>query len=259
MEEPVALNQYDKSVIFLLYGLFAMPLLPKMVGNIVVGLFFISCVIHFFRSDKKGFNWSFFGAMSLLYLTMLASLIYSDNLEYGVRKVGTSIPLLLFPLAISLLSSDVILKIREYLKNFIKTYVGAVMIIALFTYYHGFELLKTPEVFHRYVLENGAYLGMDALYLSFHLAIALIGAVYLFYLSKVFWKAIIAVVIIVVLFILLLLLSFKSTILAFVIAFGLYAVMVNKVKLWSLFIASTIVVVVLLLFALSLISSSISC
>jgi O-antigen ligase len=249
LKEPNQLNKYDKAVVYWVYSLFLMPVLPKLVGNILIGLFLMFSLIAFVKNDRRKFNSWFFVLTSLLYFSYIISAFYSENLDYALKKLGTAIPLLVFPLAFSVLSNRIIESIKANIKNYIKTYVATVLIISAVLILENLNIITDLDRFHDHVLKEGTVIGIDALYLSLYLAIALISTVYLYYLSKKLWKGVAAVLIIIALFVLLLILSFKSAIISFVIAFGLYALMINKVKLWALFMSATLIVIGLLTFS----------
>jgi O-antigen ligase len=232
------LNLFDKVVLYTSYGLFLGPLLPQFAVNVTTGLFSFFAVLSFFINKQKSFNWTFFGINILLYLCYLVSLFYSDDLEYGIKRVITALPLLLIPLSLSLLSNGLVAHLKAKLIVYIKIYVVAVGVLALATLLYNYDFIRFPELLHGEILIKGAFNGMEALYFSFHLAIAAIGAIYLFWRSSKLIVEIFGVFAIAFFFIFLLVMSFKSTIMAFIIAFGLLSLMVNRMKLWTVFIAS---------------------
>lgn len=228
-----------------------MPLLPKIAGNLMIGFFIIVSIVTYFNTFNRRFNWKFFIVISLLYFSYIGSLLYSENMEYALRKLSTASPLIFFPLSFSLFSPVLIDLIKKQVKNYTKVYVGSIVLLSLIVIIDNFNVIHDLELFHDQILEQGTVVGMDALYLSLHISLALISSVYLYFLSKKVWKAVVSIMIISILFVLLLILSFKSAIISFTVAFGLYALMVNKTKLWTLFMSATVLVIGLLTFSSS--------
>ena len=251
MKKETPINKYHKAVLYAIYGLFLMPLLPKIAGNLIIGVFIIVSIVAYFNTLKRQFNWKFFIVISLLYFSYIGSLFYSENMEYALRKLSTASPLILFPLSLSLFSSSLVELVKKETKNYIKVYVGSIVLLSLIVIVDNFKVIHDLELFHDQILDKGTVVGMDALYLSLHIALALIATVYLYFLSQKVWKAIVAILTISILFVLLLILSFKSAIISFTVAFGLYALMVNKTKLWALFMSATVLVIGLLTFSSS--------
>lgn len=248
MNKKKELYNINKTVLVLTYGLFIIPILPNLIGNIIICVFVLSTLWSYFKNDdrRKRFNWSFFMTLVTVYICYITSLFYSENIDYAFKKLGTAVPLFLFPLAFSFLSNELIDLIKINLKNFIKVFVGTIVTIVIMIMIENINYINSFEKLHSQILSSGTLIGVEPLYLSLYISIALISCVYLYFLSKKVWKTILAIFLIIFLFTFLLILSFKSAIISFAVAFGLYALMVNKTKLWALFVASTIVVIGLL-------------
>jgi len=228
----------NKLPLFLLYSLFAMPVLPKPVSSILILVFFISCLVSFFKNSSKRFSLYFFLMSVGLFAVYVISMLYTDNLEYGWRKISTALPLLVLPLSLTLFSKEQVNYCREYLKDFLKTYVIAVGLLIL---------LSTAQLMNQYSLSIlfykpidfyhnlGVLHGMDTLYLSFHISIAFIISAYLFYISQKLWKTLLAAFLVISLFSILLFLAFKASLIAALLGFGILSILTNKLRLWILF------------------------
>ena len=239
-----------ENVIFYSLGfLFITPLLPRTIANVVLGLFVLLCVINFIVAVSKSFGTGIFVISSLLFLVFTVSLTYTDNLDYGIKKVTTALPLLLLPLSLAMWTPALLAALKKHLNKLLYIYVGSIILVSLFTVFEFREEVLSPGKFHAAVLASGLSIGMDALYYSFHLAMALISTVYLFWSNRTFYKQLLLVVAMAGLSILLLMLSFKSTIIAFIIAFGLFALKINHYKVWTLFTSILILVIGLVTFS----------
>ena len=92
--------EYPKQlkIISMVLGMvFALVLFPSNAKAIILGVFtflILSLVVHQnLKVDKK-----FFGFLSIFYLSVLFTLIYSENISYAINKLQTMSPLLVFPL-----------------------------------------------------------------------------------------------------------------------------------------------------------------
>lgn len=229
-----------------LFALFLLPVFPKLLSSILIGVFTLLSFLVYFSRKRKNYRFGYFILSSLLYFTYLLSLIYTSNIEYGLQKLSTALPILLLPLAFGTFSNKQIAFCRKRLKDFLKLYVAAVGVLVLLslavTYQmYGWEKILLGEKLFLHKL-NVIY-GLDSLYLSYHISIALLISAYLFYISKKLWKAIVATLIVCFLFTALIYLSFKASIVAFVLGLGILSVLINKPKLWTLFGSGVVIII----------------
>lgn len=249
--KAIILSPLEKVVFFCTALLFFTPLLPRVAANVILAIFVVLCIVQFFTQKVKTFHTRFFIVSSLLFIVLAASLIYTDNLEYGFKKLITALPLIIIPLALSLWSPRIIKYLKKNLNKLLYVYLLAIIGLSLMTIIEYREYIMSPSDFHNLIIKNGLAIGMEALYYSFHLAIALIITVHLFWSNRTFYKQALLVLLMVIFSALLLMLSFKSTIISFIVAFGLYALKINHYKVWTLFTSILIVVISLLTFSKS--------
>lgn len=231
-----------------------MPILPVLVMNIVIGLFALVTLFVFIKTPHRIFNRNLFFLTAGLYFCYLLSLTYTKHLNYGLLKLSTSASLFIFPLLFSFLQPVFVQFLKVNLKELFKIYIAAVVLLTTFSILNYMTILDSVSLTAslKEVKINGALFKTDALYMSMHLAIASVLSAYLFYISRKVWKAVLAVSLLVILFIILVLLSFKATVIAFLISLGTLALFINKRKLWALFITGFVSVMLLVSFSASL-------
>lgn len=239
----------------LLFGLFTLPIWPRMVGSVLIGAFTLVGLATFLLDKKASFRWGYFILSVLLYVMYAVSMIYTTEVSYGLKKMSTGLPLLLIPLTFATFTNHHIVYCKKYLKDFLKLYVLAVgVLICSSTYFllseYNWELFIAGErsFLHRLQVWNG----MDMLYVSLHVSLALVAITYLFYISKKWWKALIAIGIAGFLFAVLIYLSFKASIVAFLVGAGAMAFLINKPKMWSFFASGLVTVTALIMFSPSM-------
>lgn len=214
-----------------------MPVLPHVVSSVMIILFVAASVLSFFKRKKRTFSSLFFILCSSLFFAYVVSLIYSIDINYAFKKLSTALPLIVVPLSFSFLSPGQLNYCKEHLKDYLKIYITSVVVLlvlstaGLLVDNTFSELFNESKNFYHNL--NVLY-GMDTLYLSFHISIAVLFSTYLFYISRKVWKAIIAAILVILFFGILLFLSFKASLIAVILSFGILSVLTNKVKLWIL-------------------------
>ncbi|WP_158448956.1 O-antigen ligase family protein [Nonlabens marinus] len=246
------MSYVDKSPMYGLFLLFAMPVIPHFVSSVLIFLFLASSFVSYVKRKNKTFLTSFYFLSTTLFFVYLLSLTYSENLEYAIKKISTALPLIAIPLAFSFFSTEQLNFCRTHLKDYLKTYIAAVgLLIGISTV----QLLADHTLVELFNAPRGFYhslkllYGMDSLYLSYHLSIAVLFATYLFYISKKFWKAIVAFIILASLFIILLYLGFKAGLIASILSFGIISILTNKWKLWILFASMLTLLIATIIFS----------
>jgi len=233
----------EKFILIITALLFFTPVLPRFICNVLLGIFIASSILNFFQNKDRVFNLRYLLMSCAIFIVLALSLVYTENMDYGIKKVTTTLPLIVIPLSLALWTPKLIASFKVFINKFLFFYVLSVLLLSLITLYQFKETLWSPDLFRRALLSNNLFNDMEALYYSFHLAMALMVLLHLFWSSLTFWRQLLLVVIMCALAPLLISLSFKSTILSFLVAFGLYSLKINHYKVWTLFAAALITVV----------------
>jgi O-antigen ligase len=126
-------NSYSYKKLFLisLVLVFCTPILPQLLKIISIALFLVICITESIKNKPK-FKWEYFLFNAGLYLMYVFSLLYSKDLEYGLRKVEISAALVVFPLGFALISKDLITHAIKNLKLFFYVFISAILVFNIF-------------------------------------------------------------------------------------------------------------------------------
>lgn len=245
-------NLVDDSILILLACLFAMPVLPKLILNILIIGIVILSLTHFYLTKNRQFRKAFFLLNASLYICYILSLLYTENIAYGFKKMETSLSILVFPLIFSLFQNYLLIIIKNRLKNFIKIYVVSNLILLIIIF--GTYLSKTSDIFFTgdftsFIYTNAKWFKLEPLYIGFYTALSLLFTSYLFYISARVWKAFGALLIIAFLFTTLIILGYKAAIFSFFISVGILAFLINRRKMWGLFSTGVFLIITLVYFS----------
>lgn len=167
------------------FGLF--PLLPEKIKGLPVILLFLASLLSY---DKKRGNTAKLLINSSLILAYLISLIYTENMSAGLKKIETSLAILALPLAFYFFNLKIPVLEYKKLKNiFLKTFVLSSSVYSLCigvayildsttTYYKDWFSNK-----FRIVVEKMPLIGEHPIYASIFLSLAV-----LFSLNLIFEK-----------------------------------------------------------------------
>ncbi|AUC16632.1 hypothetical protein BTO06_16415 [Tenacibaculum sp. SZ-18] len=163
--------------------LFSLVLFPRNLKSIAIVLFALILIIKAITNKQK-FNWKFFLINSSVYIFILLTVFYSQDMRYASLKLQTMLSLLLFPLLFSLISIDDYKNIYNNKNKFLYTYVLSVIgfNMSIFLWY----CVKYANVFNamrHYIIIVDQKLdkfSIHPIYLSMHIGIALVFCFYLF-------------------------------------------------------------------------------
>lgn len=104
--------------------LFSISLLfPENFRNIPIIIFGIIVLLSFF--DKIHYKWVYIKTLivnTLLFFVLLISLIYSENLDYGIKMITGMLSLIIIPICFFVTSSNRILITKKYLSIFYRCF-----------------------------------------------------------------------------------------------------------------------------------------
>ncbi len=131
------INKQNSSFWLLGIGVISMvlfPILPSLLKPLCV----ISFAPFFFFYFKNGFDVKSFLPLSCIFCVAALSLIYSTNIELGLKRLETFLPLLAFPLVFSVLKKTLISKVvivfwrKFFLLGFL--FSSALLVVLMFFY-----------------------------------------------------------------------------------------------------------------------------
>lgn len=197
--------------------LFASVLLPSNIKSIAIGLFAVVSGIHFFKS-RNSFNFKFFLVNSVVFIVMVITLLYSENVVYGVQRLTMFLSLAIFPLCFSMYSQEDVSYLFRNKEKYLSTYIITVVLFNIIPfmwfYITNYSFEEIIEHFPMAMkLDVGKY-GMHAIYLSMHCSIAILFSLYVLPSLSIRWKMIGLIVLDVILICFLVIYAKKGSIIA---------------------------------------------
>lgn len=178
MGKAVHIEPKELSLIKICLGfVFALVVFPSNIKAIVI-LIFSLVLIYFALKNGMTINNKYFFVQALFYFTLLATLLYSENLSYAFKKLQTMSSLIVFPLLFSFFSN----RFKEYLLEnryrYLQVYIITVFLFNVFVFlffwwnYFSFKdtLIHMPEIVN---VRLGKY-NIHPIYISMHCALALL-------------------------------------------------------------------------------------
>ncbi len=156
---------------------FALVVFPSNIKAIVI-LIFSLVLIYFALKNGMTINKKYFFVKALFYFTLLATLLYSENLSYAFKKLQTMSSLIVFPLLFSFFSNRFKEDLLENRYRYLLVYIITVFLFNVFVFlffwwnYFSFKdtLIHMPEIVN---VRLGKY-NIHPIYISMHCALALL-------------------------------------------------------------------------------------
>lgn len=214
--------------------LFALVVLPSNMKAIAILLFGVAVLISALQR-KWYFDKRFFITNGLLYVAIAATYFYSDNEEYGQRKIIQMASLIVFPFIFAMITKSESKALFKNLTTYLWIYVIGVFLfnVISFLWFLGthYSLSEMMEHFGTILRVKMGKFNIHPIYLSMHCSIAILFSFYILreLRSKIKIAALLGIDITLVLF--LLLYAKKGPLIALIIVFSLFVVFQRKQKL----------------------------
>ncbi len=178
MGKAVHIEPKELSLIKICLGfVFALVVFPSNIKAIVI-LIFSLVLIYFALKNGMTINKKYFFVQALFYFTLLATLLYSENLSYAFKKLQTMSSLIVFPLLFSFFSNRFKEDLLENRYRYLQVYIITVFLFNVFVFlffwwnYFSFKdtLIHMPEIVN---VRLGKY-NIHPIYISMHCALALL-------------------------------------------------------------------------------------
>lgn len=188
--------------------MFGLMLLPSGIKSITILALGISILILSF-SRNFSFNRKMFFINSSLYLTMLVTLIYTDNIEYSLVKLQAMSSLLVFPLMFSLLKKDELIEIYKDLSIYLWIYIFGTFLynIVPFIWFfvNNYSFAEITQHYPKVVLVDIGRYNIHPIYISMHCCVSILFSFFLFEnIKEKFWKVLLILINIVLVYFLIL-------------------------------------------------------
>ncbi len=167
---------------FLYYTISFFILIPN---NLKEVPFISLCLFSFFLFNKNKVNTKLFLFFIFYFLLNFISLLYTDNLKYGLNRLGGVLPFLYIPLTFTNLIGSNIKKDNFFLKKWIFIY-NLSSLIFLMIFFILFYLKGISFNYNniRTMLEEMPYIGIHPIHLSILSVLGILLSFYIFYDNK---------------------------------------------------------------------------
>lgn len=220
---------FDVGVIIM----FSLPLLPSYIQVIAVAFFLVFGIYGYFRYDIKICKKKFIINASI-YLLLIISLIYSENLDYAWKKLQTMSSLIIFPIIFSIIPHKLFHHKQNDKNKFMFIYLVAILILNITFFIYHFGHYKADLLIHYPTvtkIHQGPY-NLHPIYLSIYICIAIIFSFFLIKTEKSRIKIICLLFIDIILILFLLILMKKGPILGLAISLTLFIAFQKRKYLW---------------------------
>ncbi|QJP33765.1 O-antigen ligase family protein [Nonlabens sp. Ci31] len=216
------LTRIENVFFYLVSAGFLMPILPNFLRNfIIAALLLISIYGLFDKNTKVVPDYKLMILGSLLYITYLVSLFYTENLSIGLRKIETGASLILIPLIFSFIPENVSCKLKDNLDLLFRCFIFSTAFSFLVFWLYFWEQYQMTLFIHfpTVIDEHLGPYTIHAIYLSMHGAISLLFSLYLFSRKKTkLYQLILIIIADIVILLILLILVKKGPILSLIIS-----------------------------------------
>jgi O-antigen ligase len=232
------LTKYLPQLLFYMtVAMFLMPIIPRGARPILIGLYAIAAISSQII-DREHFKWNYFLLNSSLFFFYLISLLYTEDLSYGFRKISTGVALIIFPLVTASMSKRCLTYILDKRYTLMWFFIIATLIVNV----GAFIIFSNQYSFDEVILHFVNIIRSDIsgwkihpIYLSMHIGVAMIFSLFLVQ-KGLHWKKLIVLIIINIVFIgFLLIMIKKGPIIALILVAAYLVLMFKNKKLYYVF------------------------
>ncbi|PQJ33159.1 O-antigen polymerase [Nonlabens arenilitoris] len=225
--------------------MFLTPIIPRGIRPVIVVILLIGSILSYYNA-KQPFRWSNFLLNSSLIFIYAISLIYTEDVEYGIRKISTASTLLIFPLIFSFMSKRCIRYILDKRYMLMWLFIVATVLLCIgaflkFMTHYSFNdsILHYPNIIRS---DLGGW-KIHPIYLSMHIGVSVIFSLVIFN-KGVNWKRLLCLILLdIILIIFLMIMIKKGPIIALILGIAFLTLVFKNKKL---FIISGLVAAVII-------------
>jgi O-antigen ligase len=217
--------------------MFLMPIIPRGVRPVLIGIYALLAICSKIL-DKENFKWNYFLLNSSLFIFYLMSLLYTEDISYGMRKISTGAALLVFPLVIACMSKRCLTYILDRRYQLMWYYIVATLILCVGAFIIFSQQYSFDEVilhFINIIRTDISGWKIHPIYLSMHIGVSMIFSLFLVQ-QKLNWKKLFLLIIInLVLISFLLIMIKKGPIIALILVAAYLVLMFKNKNLYIVF------------------------
>jgi O-antigen ligase len=177
--------------------MFLMPVVPRGVRPVLIGVYALLAICSKIL-DKENFKWNYFLLNSSLFIFYLMSLLYTEDISYGMRKISTGAALLVFPLVIACMSKRCLTYILDRRYQLMWYYIVATLILCVGAFIIFSQQYSFDEVilhFINIIRTDISGWKIHPIYLSMHIGVSMLFSLFLVQ-QKLNWKKLLLLILI---------------------------------------------------------------
>lgn len=208
----------------------------------IISLISIICILCLHR--KFTFNKRFFLLNSGLYIVLLITLFYTEDVDYAIKKLFTMSSIIVFPLLFSFLTNKEIHYLFSNIEKYLLAYSISVLLfcVGAFTYLFldSESFLSLTTLFPKRIITDLGKYSIHPIYLSIHLGIGLLFSFYILCKENTKYSKIFLSLIGIPFIFFLMILSNKGVLIGLFVILVLYVLLIFKKKFIKVYLASII-------------------
>ena len=225
--------------------LFALIIIPSNAKAwMIISLIVIVCILRLHQ--KVTFNRRFFLLNSGLYVALLVTLLYTEDIDYGIKKLFTMSSIIIFPIIFALLSKKEIHYVFSIIEKYLLAYIVSVLLFCVGTFTYLFldseSFLSLTTLFPKRIITDLGKYSIHPIYLSIHLGIGLLFSFYILFKQKTRNNKIFLSLVSIPFIFFLMILSNKGVLIGLFVILVLYVLLIFKKKFLKVYLASFIAV-----------------
>ncbi|PZX44227.1 O-antigen ligase [Nonlabens dokdonensis] len=244
------IEHLPKYIYYLTVVMFLMPIVPRGARPILIGIYALGAITSMYF-DKEKFRWGIFLLNSSLFFLYVFSLLYTEDIPYGLRKVSTGAAFIIFPLVFSSMSKRCLSYILQRRFQLMWFFIIATLLLNVGAFIIFSQKYSFDEVilhFINIIRTNISGWKIHPIYLSMHIGVSMIFSLFLVQ-RGISWKKLsILIVINLILIGFLLIMIKKGPIIALLLVVAFLTLMFKNKNLYVVFGIGTIGLISIIIF-----------
>lgn len=178
--QKAANSKIIQAGLFIMFGLVLLPRNLKSIGILVFGLTFLATAIS---RRKFVFDLKYFLLNGAFFIAIVASLTYSEDLDYAMRKLQQFSALIVFPFIFALTTQEERKKLYDRLPEYLWVYIISVFLFNVLAFVWflttRFPFQELLIHFHTLLRVESGKFNIHPIYLSMHCGVAILFSLFL--------------------------------------------------------------------------------
>ncbi|WP_228547282.1 O-antigen ligase family protein [Nonlabens antarcticus] len=246
MDGKKELSHWLSKALIVCTGLmFLMPIIPRGVRPTAIALLVILSIVTSLQQEQK-FKWFYFLLNSGLFICYVISLLYTDDVAYGLKKLETGASIIVFPFLFAIMNESYLKLLLKNRFKFMWLFIMATVLLCLGSFLKFLQVFNFEEILVHYVniiRTDVSGWNIHPIYLSMHIGISIIFSVFIIKKGVTLWPKIALVVMNLILIGFLMMVIKKGPIIALILVLGYLLLMLKSRNLYIIFGACAFLII----------------